>query len=122
VRREEDARAAVDVVVAMPQVGGGPAIDAESATIVEQIDRAHGNDLVVETAGGRVKLTNLDKPLWPATEGRPPRPKRELIRYYARVAPFLLPHLKDRPLTLTRYPNGIDGKSFYQKHWSQAFP
>jgi bifunctional non-homologous end joining protein LigD len=45
-----------------------------------------------------------------------------MIRYYARIAPYLLPHLTDRPLTLTRYPNGIEGGSFYQKHWPQPFP
>jgi bifunctional non-homologous end joining protein LigD len=64
----------------------------------------------------------MNKVFWPATTEHPARTKRELVRYYARVAPVLLPHLKDRPLTLTRYPNGIHGKSFYQKHWSQPFP
>ena len=42
--------------------------------------------------------------------------KGDMVRYYAAIAPLLLPHLADRPMTLTRYPNGIDGGSFYQKH------
>ena len=51
-----------------------------------------------------IKVTNLSKEFWPATEDQPARTKRDLIRYYARVAPYLVPHLRDRPLTLTRYP------------------
>src|SRR6185295_17657668 len=47
---------------------------------------------------------------------------RDMVRYYASVAPWLLPHLKDRPLTLTRYPNGVNAKAFYQKHYEQPIP
>lgn len=72
---------------------------------------------VVETApakagrDGKVTLTNLQKIFWPA-EGYT---KGDLIAYYEAVAPLLLPYLKDRPLVLTRYPDGIAGKSFFQK-------
>jgi bifunctional non-homologous end joining protein LigD len=59
----------------------------------------------------RVKPTNLDKVFWPA-EGYT---KGDLIAYYDLVAPLILPYLRDRPLVLTRYPDGIAGKSFYQK-------
>ena len=48
--------------------------------------------------------------------------KGELIEYYARVAPHMLPHLRDRPLTLERYPNGIGTKRFFQKEVSSYFP
>ena len=58
-----------------------------------------------------VKLTNLRKIFWPE-EGYT---KGDLIAYYESVAPLLLPYLKDRPLVLTRYPDGIAGKSFFQK-------
>jgi bifunctional non-homologous end joining protein LigD len=58
-----------------------------------------------------VKLTNLKKVFWPA-EGYT---KGDLIAYYEAVAPLLLPYLRDRPLVLTRYPDGIEGKSFFQK-------
>jgi bifunctional non-homologous end joining protein LigD len=59
----------------------------------------------------RLKTTNVRKIFWPA-EGLT---KGDLIAYYERVAPLMLPYLKDRPLVLTRYPDGIAGKSFYQK-------
>ncbi|HVS39227.1 MAG TPA: DNA ligase D [Gemmataceae bacterium] len=57
------------------------------------------------------RLTNLDKVYWPA-EGYT---KGDLIAYYREVSPVLLPHLHDRPLSLHRHPNGIDGQSFIQK-------
>ncbi len=59
----------------------------------------------------RVRLTNLTKVFWP-DDGYT---KGDLIAYYDAVAPLLLPYLRDRPLVLTRYPDGITGKSFYQK-------
>jgi len=58
-----------------------------------------------------VKLTNPNKIFWP----REGYTKGDLIAYYERAAPLLLPYLKDRPLVLTRYPDGIEGKSFFQK-------
>ncbi len=58
-----------------------------------------------------VPLSNLKKVFWPAEQYT----KGDLIEYYRAVAPWLLPYLKDRPLVLTRYPDGIEGKSFYQK-------
>jgi bifunctional non-homologous end joining protein LigD len=58
-----------------------------------------------------VRVTNPDKVFWPA-QGYT---KRDLVDYYRAVAPYLLPFLDDRPLVLTRYPDGIEGKSFYQK-------
>jgi bifunctional non-homologous end joining protein LigD len=59
-----------------------------------------------------LKLSNLDKVLWPE-EGFT---KGQMIDFYTRVAPAILPHLKDRPLTLKRYPNGVDGEMFYEKN------
>jgi bifunctional non-homologous end joining protein LigD len=59
----------------------------------------------------RLKPTNVKKIFWPA-EGYT---KGDLIAYYERVAPLMLPYLRDRPLVLTRFPDGITGKSFYQK-------
>jgi bifunctional non-homologous end joining protein LigD len=58
-----------------------------------------------------VKLSNLDKVFWPG-EGYT---KGDLIAYYRVISPWLLPYLRDRPLVLTRYPDGISGKSFFQK-------
>jgi len=65
-----------------------------------------------------VKLTNLKKMFWPA-DGYT---KGDLVAYYERVAPLLLPYLRDRPLVLTRYPDGITGKSFFQKDAPEFTP
>jgi len=63
--------------------------------------------------GGRdLALSNLDKVLWPATGTT----KGEMVGYYARVAPVLVPHLAGRAITLKRYPNGVDGTSFFEKN------
>jgi bifunctional non-homologous end joining protein LigD len=59
----------------------------------------------------RVRLTNLGKVFWPA-EGYT---KGDLVRYYEAIAPMMLPYLRDRPIVLTRYPDGIAGQSFFQK-------
>ncbi|HEY3831376.1 MAG TPA: non-homologous end-joining DNA ligase [Acidimicrobiia bacterium] len=68
------------------------------------------------TIGGQeLALTNLDKVLFPAQGDDGPLTKRDLIRYYASIAPVLLPHLVDRPLNLHRYPDGVEGKGFWQK-------
>jgi bifunctional non-homologous end joining protein LigD len=64
----------------------------------------------VELEGRRLQLTNLEKVLWP----RPGRTKAWLIEYYTRVAPVLLPHVRGRPLTLRRFPDGVDGVSWHQ--------
>src|ERR1700686_3727783 len=69
-------------------------------------------DSVIEIQGKTLKLTNLDKVLYPATGFT----KRHVIDYCARIAPGLLPHLKGRALTLKRYPNGVDGEFFYEKN------
>ncbi len=68
-----------------------------------------------EVFGRRLKVTNLDKVLFPAPPGGPPVTKRELLAYTARVAPFALPYLQGRPLNMHRYPNGADGKGFWHK-------
>jgi bifunctional non-homologous end joining protein LigD len=65
----------------------------------------------VEVEGRKLKLTNADKVLYPATGFA----KADLVSYYANVAPVLLPHLRDHPLTLKRYPDGVNGEFFYEK-------
>jgi bifunctional non-homologous end joining protein LigD len=66
----------------------------------------------------RVKLTNLDKLFWPE-EGIT---KGDLLAYYREVAPVLVPHLKDRPFTMRRYPDGAYGKAFFQKDAPKHMP
>ena len=64
----------------------------------------------VEVEGHELKLSNLDKVLYPEAHFT----KAEVLDYYARIAPTILPYLQDRPVVLVRYPDGIGGKSFYQ--------
>ncbi len=71
----------------------------------------------------RLRLTNLEKPLWPpAVPSGTPVTKGDYLAYLRAVAPHALPHLRDRPLVLTRYPHGADGKSFYQKNLPETAP
>jgi len=72
----------------------------------------------VECERRSLKLTNLDKVLYPKTGFT----KGDLIGYYRAIAPALLPHLRGRPLTLKRYPDGVDGESFFEKHCPRHRP
>jgi bifunctional non-homologous end joining protein LigD len=65
----------------------------------------------VTLSGHRLKLTNLSKLYWPKER----IVKGDLLNYYFEMVPFIMPYMKDRPQSLNRFPNGIDGKSFYQK-------
>jgi bifunctional non-homologous end joining protein LigD len=65
-----------------------------------------------------LRLTNLGKVFWPEVGFS----KGQMIDYYTRIAPALLPHLRDRPLTLKRYPNGVDGEMFYEKNCPKHRP
>ena len=73
---------------------------------------------VVEIEGKHLSLTNLDKVLYPKTGFT----KGQVIDYYARIAPVLLPHLKDHPLTLKRYPGGVDQEFFFEKNATKHRP
>ena len=74
--------------------------------------------VAVEVEGRRLSLSNLDKVLYPATGFT----KGQVIDYYTRVAPAVLPHLRERPLTLKRYPNGVDAQHFYEKRCPSHAP
>jgi len=69
-------------------------------------------DTVVDVEGKHLKLSNLDKVLYPEANFT----KGQVIDYYVRIAPVLLPHLHGRPLTMKRYPNGVNGMFFYEKN------
>jgi bifunctional non-homologous end joining protein LigD len=77
-----------------------------------------GRELATTVDGHRLKFTNLDKVLFPKDGWK----KRDVIQFYDRVSPWLLPHLKDRPLSLKRYPNGIAEQFFFQKNAANHFP
>ena len=66
----------------------------------------------LEVEGRKLPVSNLNKVLYPKAGFT----KGQVIDYYIRIAPVLLPHLKDRPLTMKRYPNGVDGMFFYEKN------
>jgi bifunctional non-homologous end joining protein LigD len=67
-------------------------------------------------------FSNLSKVYWPAMSDHRALKKRDLVEYYDLISRYILPHLKSRPLSLSRYPDGINGKTFYHKHWDQAMP
>jgi bifunctional non-homologous end joining protein LigD len=75
-------------------------------------------DHIVEIGGRRLKLTNLEKVLYPATGFT----KGQVIDYYARIAPVLVPHLAGKPLTLKRYPSGVDQEFFFEKNATKHRP
>jgi bifunctional non-homologous end joining protein LigD len=73
---------------------------------------------VIEIEGKHLKLTNLEKILYPATGFT----KGQVVDYYARIAPVLVPHLTARPLTLKRYPGGVDKEFFFEKNTTKYRP
>src|SRR5215470_4665609 len=73
---------------------------------------------VLEVEGRRVSVTNLDKPFWPELGLK----KRDLLQYYADVAPLLLPHIRGRPMVMKRYPNGAAGDFFFMKRTPSPRP
>jgi bifunctional non-homologous end joining protein LigD len=90
--------------------GAGPDPGSPDA-LFDEVERTGEGALLVLVDGRRLKLTNWDKVLYPEAGFT----KGDLIAYYARIAPLVLPHLRDRPLTLKRYPNGVDAQYFYEK-------
>jgi bifunctional non-homologous end joining protein LigD len=75
-----------------------------------------------EVFGRRLKLTNLDKELFPGRDGEPPVTKRELIGYAARIAPVILPYLAGRPLNMHRFPGGVGVPGFWHKQLPEHAP
>jgi bifunctional non-homologous end joining protein LigD len=98
-----------------------PAGPGERRTLLNPTEHTQ----VRSVSGHELKFNNLAKVFWPK-EGYT---KRDLLNYYYQAAPYILPYLKDRPQSLNRFPNGIEGKSFYQKDvtatapsWVKQFP
>jgi bifunctional non-homologous end joining protein LigD len=84
---------------------------AEELAALDELGK--GGTWVVQ--GRELKLTNLDKVLFPGRDGGAPVSKRDLVRHHARIAPFMLPYLADRPVNLHRYPDGVDRPGFWHK-------
>jgi bifunctional non-homologous end joining protein LigD len=98
---------------------------AELAGVDEDVLRQLENPaktINLNVEGRTIPLSNLDKVLWPGSENAKEATKRDYLLYLAKVAPFILPHLKNRPLTLKRFPSGVTGQAFFQKHWDSKAP
>ena len=94
--------------------------EVATGNLVEQLselEKARRDGVLTLPDGDALKVTNLAKPFWPKLK----LTKGDLFRYYARVAPFLLPVLNDRPLVMKRFPNGIEAQPFYQ-HRAPDYP
>ncbi len=93
----------------------------DSDSLIAQLtafERAGGDSKLDFGRGKTLKVSNLDKVFFPKEKYT----KGDVMRYYARVADFILPTIQDRPLVLKRFPNGIDGESFYQQKASETTP
>ena len=91
-----------------------PAPTDDELAALDALGKAGSWTLGAET----VKLTNLDKVLFPGRDDRPAVTKRDLVRYHAEVAPHLLPYLVDRPVNQHRFPDGVEHQGF----WNKALP
>lgn len=101
--------------------GNGEGFSPAHASIVEQLDaleESRKDGRLTLPDSDTLDVTNLHKVFWP--DGR--RTKGDLLRYYAQVAPLLLPVLDNRPLVMKRLPNGVDGKAFYQHRAPEPVP
>lgn len=104
-----------------PPAGIVPPGEGTRKTLLNPTDETQ----VRQVNGQQLKFTNLSKIYWPKEKIT----KRDLINYYYRIAPFILPYLKNRPQSLNRHPDGIEGESFYQKdvtgkvpEWIEKYP
>jgi bifunctional non-homologous end joining protein LigD len=95
-----------------PDVSEDTDVDPNSPeSLFDSVERLGEGALLVVTEDRELRITNWDKMLYPETGFT----KGDLVAYYARIAPVVLAHLHDRPLTLKRYPNGVNEKYFYEK-------
>lgn len=90
--------------------------------MLEQLDQPRFTNNQILVDGQRVRVTHPERAFWPAADGHRPYTKRDLLRYLVRMWPVLAPHLRDRPLTLKRYPYGLAGRHFFQKHVEFPLP
>jgi bifunctional non-homologous end joining protein LigD len=96
---------------------------AENAAALRALEDAE-DSVVLDFGSASVALTRLDKVLWPADPklDLPAYTRRDFVRYLLAAGPYMLPHVRDRPLTLIRMPEGIRGRRFVQFHWEQRLP
>jgi len=96
-------------------------VPADLAKVIDQLrvlEDTRKDGAIELPDGSRLSVTNLAKPFWPKLK----LTKGDLLRYYATVAPLLLPAVEDRPLVMKRFPNGVDGMAFYQQRQREEKP
>ena len=103
-------------VVRAPEMVGR--VLSATPQIEEELFRGRSETVTIELEGKRLRLSNLNKVYFPESGIT----KRELLAYYYRTADYILPFLKDRPLVLRRYPDGIKGQAFFQKDLREGLP
>jgi bifunctional non-homologous end joining protein LigD len=113
---EGEVPAARQAAAAAPAVVGR--VLNRKAQVEAELFRGTAESVTVEMEGKRFRLVNLNKVFFP----EPGYTKRHLLAYYYRAAELVLPFLKDRPMVLRRYPDGISGLSFFQKEAGEAMP
>ncbi|HJV28183.1 MAG TPA: non-homologous end-joining DNA ligase [Aromatoleum sp.] len=110
----------------VPHGGAAPSVEGGTGEIDEILQQLENGKTSFSLAVGahQIRLTHLDRVYWPEDVAlkQPAVTKRDLLRYFIQVSPYLLPHLADRPLTLIRMPDGIFGQRFFQKRWEQERP
>jgi bifunctional non-homologous end joining protein LigD len=103
----------------------GAALPSERERLrISAVLDAAGDDAVLTLEGHEIAVTHLDRVYWPAERepAQSPITKRDFLRYCIGVAPAMLPHLRDRPLTLFRWPEGIGKRRVLEKHWPIKLP
>lgn len=115
-RKKQVAKDPTRRMVRKPAAGKGVA-DSLAGQLTA-IEAKRGDGTLDLGAGKTLKVSNLDKVFFPKAKYT----KGDVMRFYARIAGFILPAIQDRPLVLKRFPNGIDGESFYQQKASDTTP
>jgi bifunctional non-homologous end joining protein LigD len=95
-------------------------VQATVDAVLEQLEQPRLT--AIEIGDVRVRITHPERVLWPSDEQHAAFTRRDLLRYFACIDQYLLPHLHDRPLTLKRYPYGLTGRHFYQMHVEFELP
>ncbi|HYI66126.1 MAG TPA: DNA ligase D [Candidatus Limnocylindrales bacterium] len=118
VRRERELDSAAATAAAEREVPDAPMQTDDAAAALDAIER----EGIWAAAGREIRVTNLDKVLFLGRDGEAPITKRDLFRYHLAIGPMLVPYLRDRGLTVQRFPNGIEQKGFWQKDLPKHAP
>ncbi len=94
---------------------------SEIDSVLEQLTEPK-QELQVVVNGHTIRLSSLNKVLWPGEGDLAPVTKRDLVAYYAKMSDHLIGHLRDRPISFVRLPEGLGGERFFQKHWEKGRP